>query len=252
MLSSRWASTRPSLYHPWSYGDALAPVYDRLYPEAETGCLKFLSALAGSGPVLELGIGTGRLALPLARQGLEVHGLEVSERMRERLTEKLDGESVVLHAVDFREFRLPYQFSLAFVAFSTFFALLEQAHQVSCMASVAAHLRSGGHFVLESFLPDPGRFDRGQRVSTYAVLEDGVMVDYSLHDVLHQRVSARMVLLGKGGVEAFPAELRYVWPAELDLMAQLTGFELVERYADWERRTLQASSKKYLSVYRKL
>ncbi|MGE0492907.1 MAG: trans-aconitate 2-methyltransferase [Vulcanimicrobiota bacterium] len=239
-------------YNPSTYGDTIAPIYDRLYPDPEPGAVELLLELAGSRRVLELGIGTGRLALPLAEAGVEIEGLDISDLMIEMLRAKPGGTELTVHRADFRDFELQRRYGLVFIAFSTFLALLDQEHQIHCMECVAAHLEPGGRFLVEAFWPDPARFDRGQRVAAYAMTDDGVHVHFAIHDLVRQRVSARHLLMGTGGIECYPAELRYVWPSELDLMARLAGLALEARYGDWNKTPLTASSERFLSLYRRL
>ena len=157
-------------YGPETYGDRIADVYDSMYPELDTeAAVERLAELAAGGPVLELAIGTGRLALPLAERGIELHGIDASEAMVAKLRTKPSGDRVPVRIGDFADVAVDGRYRLIFVAFNTFFALLTQEDQVRCFANVAAHLLDDGVFVLEAFFPDLARFDRGQRTQTTRV-----------------------------------------------------------------------------------
>jgi SAM-dependent methyltransferase len=242
-------------YGPSTYGQRIADIYDALVgPRAAPStdqAVALLAELAGPGPVLELGIGTGRLALPLAQRGLSVHGIDASEAMLARLRDKPGGADLPVTLGDFAEVGVEGRFALIYVVFNTFFALLEQAEQVRCFRNVAAHLLDGGRFVIEAFVPDPGMFDRGQRVSAIQVELDRVQLNATQHDPVGQRVTTQHVLIGKEGIMLFPAQLRYAWPSELDLMAALAELQLEARYGGWSREPFVASSPTHVSVYQR-
>jgi len=238
-------------YGPSTYGDGVADVYDMWYPGGDPGpIVERLAELAGPGPVLELGVGTGRIALPLAATGVEVHGIDASPAMLEKLSAKPDAESVRRTLGDFAELDLPDRYSLVFVVFNTFFSLLTQEDQVQCFGSVAQHLQSGGRFLLECFVPDLARFDRGQRFAVAAIDEQGIRLGASLHDPIAQRVTARVVSLTEDGSRFYPLQARYCWPSELDLMARLAGLELECRWGGWNREPFTTASSNHVSVYR--
>jgi SAM-dependent methyltransferase len=238
-------------YDASTYGERIAEVYDR-WPsvpqnaDAAAGCL---AALAGRGPALELGIGTGRIALPLARRGLEVHGIDASPAMVARLRTTPGGETIPVAIGDFAAVPIEGRFSLVFVVFNTFFGLLTQEAQIGCFAAVARHLTDDGVFVIEAFVPDLSRFDREQRVEALSVETNRVVLATSKHDRAAQRVVAQQVLLCEGGVRLYPVELRYAWPSELDLMAQLAGLRLRERWGGWNREPFSGASAGHVSVY---
>ena len=240
-------------YETNTYGDRIASVYDTwVAPVVEPStdlAVSFLARLASGGSCLELGVGTGRIALPLAERGLPVSGIDASEAMVARLREKPGGDLVNVSVGDFAAVDVDGTFDLIYVVFNTFFALLTQDEQVSCFAGVAAHLSPGGSFVIEAFVPDPTLFDRGQRVSTTRVEMDRVMIDATRHDGALQRLSTQHVMIGKEGIVLLPVELRYVWPSELDLMARLAGLRLQARYAGWQREPFSATSPSHVSVY---
>jgi SAM-dependent methyltransferase len=225
-------------YGPSTYGDRIAEFYDAwFHPPTDTqAAVDFLADLAMRGPALELAIGTGRIALPLAAKGVQVHGIDASEAMVAKLREKPGGAEIPVTMGDFADVGVDGPFRLVFVVFNTLWALLTQEDQVRCVANVAKHLTDDGVFVVEAFVPDPARFDRNQRFHTRKVETNRVFVEASTHDAEHQRVSSQiMVLEHGGGITMFPVEVRYVWPSELDLMAQLAGLRLRERWGGWNR-----------------
>ena len=238
-------------YDASTYGDRIAEVYDRWagVPADTELAVAFLGDLAGAGPVLELGVGTGRIALPLAERGLEVHGVDASEAMVARLREKPGGAAIPVAIGDFAEVPAEGPFSLVFVVFNTFFGLLTQEAQVRCFANVAARLTPQGAFALEAFVPDVARFDRGQRIQTDAVDSEHVRLSGSRHDPLEQAVFSQHVVVGADGVRLYPVAIRYAWPSELDLMARLAGLRLRERWGGWAREPFTADSGRHVSVY---
>jgi SAM-dependent methyltransferase len=239
-------------YGPSTYGEKIAEVYDKHtahFGLDTDGAVERLAELAGGGPVLELAIGTGRLALPLAALGLEVHGIDASEAMVAKLREKPGGADIPVTVGDFAEVGVEGRYPLIFVGFNTFFALLSQEDQIRCFANVAAHLTDKGLFVLEGFVPDLGRYDGDQRVSVMRIDSGEVMLDVSRHDPVAQRVEASHILITEGGTKLYPVNLRYAFPSELDLMARLAGLELKERWGGWRKEEFRAHSQRHVSVY---
>jgi SAM-dependent methyltransferase len=238
-------------YRPETYGDRIADVYDRMaatMPDP-VDCVDRLAELAGAGPALELGIGTGRIALPLAARGVEVHGIDASAAMVERLRAKPGGEAIPVTLGDFAGLPVEGSFPLVYVVFNTFFSLLTQDDQVRCFAAVADHLAPGGAFVLEAFVPDPTLHPGGQSIRTRYLALDLVRFDLALHDPVAQRVDFQNVLLAADGAQLLPGSVRYAWPAELDLMARLAGLGLRERWGGWRREPFGAASGVHVSVY---
>lgn len=239
-------------YEASTYGDEIADVYDTWYPGGNPeSMVDRLVALGGDGPALELGIGTGRIAIPLAARGVPVHGIDASAAMVEKLRSKPGAADIVVTLGDFAAFELQERFSLAYVVFNTFFALLTQDDQVRCFGNVADHLAPEGRFLLECFVPDLGRFDRGQRFGVHALEDDGIRIEATLHDAVRQRVRSRIVSLTADGSRFYPLEARYCWPSELDLMARLAGLELEHRWGGWNEEPFTAASERHVSVYRK-
>jgi SAM-dependent methyltransferase len=241
-------------YGPATYGDRIAAFYDR-FVEPTVGAttaaaVEFLAPLATGGHALELGIGTGRIALPLADRGVDVHGIDASTAMLERLKSKPGGAEVPVTIGDFATLeQVDGQFDLIYVVFNTFFALLDQELQITCFQSVAKHLTVDGAFVIEAFVPDPARFDRGQRVGATRVETDRLQLDVSRLDPVSQRVTSQHVLIGAEGIVLLPVQLRYAWPSELDLMARLAGLRLRDRFGGWRREPFTSASPGHVSVY---
>jgi SAM-dependent methyltransferase len=240
-------------YGPSTYGDRVAEVYDRM-PQVlgrdTERAVAMLAELAGAGPVLELGIGTGRLALPLAAKGLTVHGIDASEAMVKKLREKQGGERIPVAIGDFADVAVDGRFPLIFVAFNTFFGLTSQEDQLRCFARVAEHLTTDGVFVLEAFVPDVARFDRGQRLGVTHMGVDDVQIEASVHDPVTQRIRSNHILISsEGSMQLYPVHVRYAWPSELDLMARLAGLHLRARWSDWDKGDFTVTSRSHVSVY---
>jgi SAM-dependent methyltransferase len=233
-----------------TYGDRIADVYDEEFAELDpTEAVDVLAELARGGPVLELAVGTGRIAVPLAARGIDVHGIDASEAMVAKLREKEGGDRIPVTMGDFADVGVDGRYPLVFVAFNTFFGLVTQDDQVRCFENVAAHLTDDGVFVLEAFVPDVARFDRGQRVSAGKIELDSVRLGVDRHDPVSQTLESQQVTLSPSGIRFQPIHLRYAWPAELDLMARLAGLRLHERWGGWDRAKFTAASTRHVSVY---
>lgn len=236
-------------YSEETYGEHIAGVYDQWYSGFDPDAINRLVELAGSGPALELGIGTGRFALPLVNAGVQVHGLDASESMVAKLRSKPGGEQIPVTMGDFADVAVTGQFTLVYVVFNTFFSLLTQADQVRCFKNVARHLSPGGVFVLESFVPDMTRFTAGQAMRLAQIRENQVQFDVSEIEFDKQVITSQHVLLTDQGTKFYPVKLRYVWPSEMDLMAELSHLRLRERWSDWKKSPFTAESVKHISVY---
>jgi len=232
---------------PATYGERWAEVYDDHHVGASPTAIAFLADLAQGGRALELGIGTGRIALPLAAAGAAVEGIDISESMVAKLREKPGGEAIPVTIGDFADVGRQGPFDLIFVVFNTIFVLLEQAAQVRCFGNVAKRLKPDGAFVIEAFVPDPARFHRS--VSAAEVGLDRVRLDASHHDPVTQRITSQTIFLSDGSIDMRPIKIRYAWPSELDLMAQLAGLRLQARWSDWSQSPFDASSTRHVSVY---
>jgi SAM-dependent methyltransferase len=240
-------------FGPATYGDRIADRYDTWYtgPAFDAAeAVRFLAPLAGDGLALELGVGTGRIAVPLRAAGVAVRGIDASEAMVAKLRAKPGGKEIPVTIGSFADFDLGARFRLVYVVFNTFWALLSQDEQLSCFQAVRRHLAGGGVFVMETLVPDPSRYERGQRTQTSWVKLDATMLETSRHDPIRQRVDTSYVLLEDGEpVRMFPVRVRYVYLSELDLMAKIAGLRLRERWADWGREPFHATSTKHISVW---
>jgi SAM-dependent methyltransferase len=235
-----------------TYGDRIAEIYDERdgVPKDEVAAARFLKELAGDGPALELGIGTGRVALPLMQASVEVHGIDTSEAMVERLRAKPGGDAARVVIGSFADFSLDDRFSLIYVVFNTFFGLLTQEDQVSCFGSIARHLTPDGVFVMQAFVPDVRRFDAdNQRVSANWVGVDEIDLETSTHDPVAQRTDSQHVVVRDGSVRIYPVRIRYAFVSELDLMARLAGLRLRERWSDWDRSPFPSPGRGHISVW---
>ncbi len=240
-------------YGPETYGERIADIYDDLYEELfdKAGAVSFLAERAGGGPALELGIGTGRLAIPLKETGIDVHGIDASDKMIARLRAKPGGADIPITVADFTDIPGDATYPLIYVPFNTLFALPDQEDQLRCLASVTRHLGDGGVFVVEVFVPDVTRYERHQGVNVNRVEVDDAMMDVSRHDPVTQTVRTQHIIFGEKGVQMFPTFIRYAYPPELDVMARLAGLVLRERYENWRESPFTASSNAHISVYGK-
>ena len=239
-------------YDASTYGDRIAAVYDTWVHalDGETAAtVACLADLAGDGPALELGIGTGRVALPLAARGIAVSGIDASQAMVAQLRAKPGGEAIPVVSGDFAHAWPDGTFRLIYVVFNTFFGLITQDEQVQCFAQAARHLDADGAFVIEAFVPDLTRFTHGQATHTTSLDSDHVRLDAARHNPLTQRVTSQHVVIGAEGVQLYPVQIRYAWPSELDLMGRLAGLRLRDRWAGWDRAPFTASSGRHISVY---
>ncbi len=237
-------------YDASTYGERIAEIYDEWYPSLDAeAAVEFLAALAGTGPVLELGIGTGRIALPLVRRGIPVRGIDASHAMVEKLRAKPDGDGLPVTIGDLADVDVEEHYPLVFVAFNTLFCLPTQEDQLRCFENVAARLSEGGAFVVEAFVPDLTRFERNQRVGVEDIEPDRVRLEFSKHNPLTQQVESRHVVVTEQGIKFYPLKVRYAYPSELDLMARIAGLRLRERWGGWRRDRLTPASVTHVSVY---
>jgi SAM-dependent methyltransferase len=238
-------------YGAETYGERGADLYDSWYQDIlDPGdCVDRLVELAGGGPVLELGVGTGRIALPLAARGLEVHGIDASPAMLERLRAKPGAEGVHTYLGDMGKVAVDGEFPLVLVAANTLFMLPSQDEQVDCFQAVARRLTAGGRFVVEAQVPEPRMYATRREVRAQRVDTDSVVLVASTFDPLTQRMEAQQIQLGEGGVRLVPGVLRFAWPAELDLMARLAGLRLSQRWGGWRHEPFTAATTLHVSVY---
>jgi len=217
--------------------EVLGPTVDRL------------TALAGGGRALEFAIGTGRVAAPLSARGVPVTGIELSGPMVEQLRTKVDEDAIPVVVGDMATTVAPGTFTLVYLVFNTISNLLTQAEQVACFRNAARHLSAGGRFVVELWVPELRKLPPGQHATVWRSEPGYVGLD--TYDVLDQRVVSHHFEFGDGhDARLSRSPHRYIWPAELDLMAQLAGFELESRHADWSGSEFGAESRSHVSVYR--
>jgi SAM-dependent methyltransferase len=216
-------------------------------PEVVEPTVDFLAALAGRGAALELGIGTGRIGLPLARRGVRVSGIDLSEAMVARLRAKPGGAELDVAIGDFATTRVPGTFSVAYLVFNTIMNLTTQDEQVACFQNVAAHLEPGGCFVLEVGVPDLRRLPPGDTVRVFTM--SATRLGFDEYDVASQGLISHHFREVDGKLEGLSIPFRYVWPSELDLMARLAGLTLRERWSGWQREPFTSESRKHVSVW---
>ena len=240
--------------HKDHFGESVAATYDEstagmFTADAVDPAVAVLAELAGDGRALELGVGTGRIALPLAARGVGVHGIELSRAMADRLRAKPGGEAIGVTFGDFTTARAPGTFSVAYLVFNTIMNLTTQDAQVDCFRNVAAHLAPGGTFVIEVMVPQLRKLPPGQNAVPFHVGE--TRLGFDTYDTATQAMASHHVRVenGEGSFHSIP--FRYVWPAELDLMARLAGMRLRDRWADWDRSPFTADSESHVSVWEK-
>ena len=236
------------------FGERVAATYDEsegdmFEPDVVDAAVGVLAGLAGGGRALELGIGTGRIALPLARRGVPVHGIDMSRAMVSRLRAKPGGDALGVTFGDFATARVDGSFAVAYLVFNTIMNLTTQAAQVACFANAAAHLAPGGCFVIEVGIPDLRRLPPGQNVVPFHV--SPTRWSYDVYDVATQAMSSNYIEIdgGRGEYTSFP--FRYVWPSELDLMAQMAGLRLRDRWDGWTREPFTSDSRQHVSIWEK-
>jgi SAM-dependent methyltransferase len=235
------------------FGEPVAATYDESTAQMATPAylgpmVDLLAGLAGEGRALELGIGTGRVAVPLAERGVPVQGIDLSRAMVARLRAKPGGAEIGVTIGDFATTTVAGRFTLAYLVFNTIMNLTTQAEQVACFRNVAAHLAPGGCFLVEVMVPDLRRLPPGQDVVPFRVSGDKWAFDR--YDVATQAMSSNYIEVtpeGRGTYRSIP--FRYAWPAELDLMAELAGLRLRDRWAGWEQEPFTSESEKHVSVW---
>jgi SAM-dependent methyltransferase len=240
-------------YGPASYGDAIADFYDRFYDGVfdTESAVERLAELAQGGRALELGIGTGRVALPLAARGVVVEGVDSSVAMVAKLRDKPGGKAIPVAIGDFRAPEIGGRFDLVYIVFNTFFALTTQADQLACFEAVAGLLEPGGCFVIEAFVPDLSRFSRNQNLNVEEVGLEEVHLSAGRLDPVRQVIDSQHVLVSEQATRLVPVRIRFAWPSELDLMARLAGLGLDARWGDWRGTPFTSDSRGHVSVYRR-
>jgi SAM-dependent methyltransferase len=236
------------------FGEPVAARYDEssaemFEPAVVDPVVDFLADLAGQGAALELGIGTGRIALPLSRRGIRVHGIDLSAAMVARLRAKPGAERIGVTVGDFATTTVTGRFSLAYLVFNTIGNLTTQDEQVACFQNVAAHLDPGGCFVIEVGVPQLQRLPPGETVRAFTLTPTHLGFDE--YDVASQGLISHHYRVEDGRLEVDSLPLRYVWPAELDLMSRLAGMRLRERWGGWRREPFTSDSTSHVSVWEK-
>ncbi|MGH9048155.1 MAG: class I SAM-dependent DNA methyltransferase [Acidimicrobiia bacterium] len=219
-------------------------------PAVVEAAVTFLADLTGGGAALELGIGTGRLALPLSRRGVRVHGIELSPAMVEQLRAKPGADGIGVTIGDFATTRVDGTFEVAYLARNTIMNLTTQDEQVACFCNVAAHLEPGGCFVIEVIVPGLRRLPPGETMQAFTVTPTHLGFD-EYFDLAAQISLSHHYWVVDGRLETFSAPFRYVWPSELDLMARFAGMTLRERWSDWNREPFTSDSRSHVSVWEK-
>ena len=235
-------------YEISDYGEHIADVYDEWTQDRDPAeAVEALARLARGGPVLELGVGTGRVALPLAARGLEVHGIDASPAMLAKLRAKPGGDQIALTVGDLADVAVGGSFRLVFAGANGLFCAQSQERQLSCFENVAAHLADGGAFVIEADVPGSGSQTWGFSVA--GVERESVRLQASEHDPVAQTIAGHTIELSVRGTRFVPFRARYAWPSEIDLMARLAGLRLRARWSGWAEQSFSAESAKHVSVY---
>lgn len=236
------------------FDEAVAATYDAdsaamFEPSVLDPAVEFLAGLAGHGRALELGVGTGRVALPLSARGVPVHGVDASEPMLERLRAKPGAAAISLTVGDMATAAVPGPFRLVYLVYNVITNLVTQEAQVRCFQNAAAHLEPGGFLVAEVFVPELQRLPRGDTYRAFTVTP--AHLGFDEYDVVRQLCRSHHYVIRDGQARVFVSEHRYAWPAELDLMARLAGLTFHERWASWRRDVFTAASTSHVSVWRK-
>lgn len=235
------------------FGADVAAVYDEdtemFSAQAVDPVVDYLTSLAGGGSALEFGVGTGRIALPLAARGVTLSGIDLSPQMLARLALKPDADQIEVVQGDFALARLDNTYDLVYLVFNTIMNLTTQAEQVACFANAAAHLKKGGHFVIEVLVPRLQQLPFGKTTQVFAFSDDHIGVDE--YDVVNQTLISNHVHWRAGAARRTRLPCRYVWPSELDLMAQMAGMQLRHRWGGWQGEAFTAHSHTHVSVWQR-
>ena len=236
------------------FGERVAERYDESTADLSDAAavdpvVDFLVDLCSEGTALELGIGTGRIALPLAQRGIRVHGIDLSQAMVAKLRAKPGASDIGVTVGDFATTTVEKRFSVAYLVFNTIMNLTTQDEQVACFQNVASHLQPGGRFVIEVMVPDLQRLPPGETVRPFTV--SATRLGFDEYDVAAQGLISHHYWAVDGKLEGDSIPFRYVWPAELDLMARLAGMSLRERWSGWKREPFTSGSSTHVSVWEK-
>jgi SAM-dependent methyltransferase len=233
---------------PGLFGRLWADTYDKHNPDPAPA-VEFLADLAGGGPLLELAVGTGRVALPLAARGLTVEGIEASPEMVAHLRAKPGGTAIPVVLGDIADVPVTGPYRLVYLVFNTLFNLVDAGRQADCFRNVARVLAPSGAFVVEAFVPDPADFDRDEQLEVRKVTEDSVTLRVHQYDRAAQTFIRQTIVIDGDGVRLKPFAMHYRWPEQIDELASSAGLRLTERYADWHRTPFTATSTDHISVY---
>jgi SAM-dependent methyltransferase len=236
------------------FDERIADSYEAKWPElfepkAVDPVVNFLADLAGTGPVLELGIGTGRIALPLSRRDVRVHGIELSPAMVARLQAQPGADAIGITIGDFATTKVSGTFRLAYLVRNTITNLTSQDEQAECFRTVAAQLEPGGCFVIENYIPQLQRLPPGE--TTHVFTATPTHLGFEQYDIAAQIAVSHHYWFTGGQLETFSSPHRYLWPSELDLMAKIAGMTLRERYSGWNREPFTSDSTTHVSVWQK-
>jgi SAM-dependent methyltransferase len=236
---------------PGLFGRLWAADYDAGANPDPAPAVDFLAGLADDGPVLELAIGTGRVALPLAARGIAVEGVEGSAEMVAQMRAKPGGADIPVAIGDMADVPATGPYRLVYLVFNTLFNLVHAERQQDCFRNVARVLAPGGAFVVEAFVPDPAAFDEDEKVQMRDVTEDSATIRLHRYDRAAQRFIRQTITFDSQGVHLKPFAMHYLWPEQIDEMAAQAGLHRAERYADWHRRPFDADSRQHITVYRR-
>lgn len=236
-----------------TYGQAFAPFFDLVNNDEQEvkATVSLLREYAAGGSVLEAGVGTGRIAIPLAQTGADVYGIEISEKMAEQLRAKSAGHLVRLEVGDMASFRFGAPFSLVYIAQGGLHSLLSLDQQTACMKNLAIQLKDDGHLIVESLTLDRSRFMRDQYLDISMMDVGYVALSAAVHEPERQVVNQQSIFISQDGVQLFPLRYRYYSSDELDSMAAKAGLSLIDRWSDWEKNPPHKKQTRFLSVYSK-
>jgi len=239
-------------FNPTTFGALNAEDYDDLHDPGTTDiAVDLIARLSGSGRILELAIGTGRIALPLVARGHDVSGIEASTEMVAKLRDKPGGADIPVVIGDMADVAVEGPFDHVFLVFNTLFNLTSQQAQLRCFRNVAKRLVPGGSFLIETFVPDFSGFSEGQRTRTKRLTKDEVWLEAAMHDPVQQMIEFQRIRINEAGTKLVPLPMRYAYPSEIDLMAQMAGLDLEDRWGGWQGEPFTAASTMHVSVYRK-
>ena len=239
-------------FGPRTFGDLYAEEYDTLHnPGTTDDCVYLIADLAHGRSILELAIGSGRIAIPLKARGFDICGFDASPDMLALLEQKPGGDEIETWMADMADFSVDRRFGFAYLVFNTLYNLTTQDAQVRCFQSVAEHLEPGGQFLVEAFMPNRERFQDNQAVRTKHVSMDAVWLEAAQHNPVTQTIDFQRVRITEDATKLMPLAMRYVWPSELDLMAALAGLEPIEKWGGWNEQALRPTSDMYIALYQR-